>query len=73
MQILRTVVNERGASPKKHSSRADFLQYLMKAKPEEDPELMATIMLAILWAGHTNTVRIISGRWHDFPDLKLRE
>jgi hypothetical protein len=72
MQTLRTVVNERRASPEEHNSRADFLQYLMKAKPEENPEVMATIMLAALWAGHTNTVRFISGRWHDLPDVKLR-
>jgi hypothetical protein len=55
-QTMRTVINERRASPKEHETRTDFLQYLIQAKPDEDPEVMATIMLAILWAGHTNTV-----------------
>jgi cytochrome P450 len=64
MQTLRTVVNERRASPEEHNSRTDFLQYFMKAKPEEDPKVVATIMLAALWAGHPNTVRFISGCWH---------
>jgi hypothetical protein len=55
-EILETVVRERYDRPDEHRARQDYLQYVINDSPGF-PQVLSLHLLALLFAGHINTVR----------------